>query len=80
MDVFLRCRWFSGFRKCGFYIWNPRWLQIRQVVSLKNEARDSGLNRGSDGDDGLGTLTGYVFFGKHPDQHFLVGTSPRNVR
>ena len=26
------------------------------------------------GSDGLGTLTGYVFFGKHPDQHFLLKT------
>jgi hypothetical protein len=24
------------------------------------------------GSDGLGTLTGYVFFGKNPDQRFLV--------
>jgi len=30
------------------------------------------MTRSQVGSDGLGTLTGYVFFGKQPDQLFLV--------
>jgi hypothetical protein len=40
----------------------------------ESETRDTNSYRGSDGSDGHGTLTGYVFFGKQPDQLFLLKT------
>ena len=47
-------------------------VEIAEVLVEKITARHSEMTRGRCGSDGLGTLTGYVFFGKQPDQLFLV--------
>jgi hypothetical protein len=54
-------------------------FQVEGSKRLKGNKKATKINVSSpfslcslNGSDGLGTLTGYVFFGKHPDQHFLV--------
>ena len=64
----------KGDQNAGPVDWNPRWLRriSKQISSLKNEPATRILYRGSDGSDGLGTLTDRAVFTWKSKQYRFV--------